>query len=78
MTGPEQLAPAPFVSYDPSMWIVLVGFNASGKSSLARRLALLTDRRALDLDQAVEERAGQTLSEIFQDGGPDPAARTRR
>ncbi len=52
------------------MWIVLVGFNASGKSSLARRLALLTDRRAFDLDQAVEARAGQTLAEIFQSGGP--------
>ena len=53
------------------MWISLVGFNAAGKSSLARRLALLTDRRAIDLDPLVEERAGRSLPEIFTEQGPD-------
>jgi shikimate kinase len=41
----------------------------SGKSTVGRLLAARLDRPYLDLDQAVEEAAGRTVAEIFQDEG---------
>ena len=52
------------------MWIVLIGFNGSGKTALGRRLAPVTGRRFLDLDQAVATASGRSLSEIFAAEGP--------
>ena len=53
------------------MWIVLIGFNGSGKTALGRRLAPVTGRRFLDLDQAVATASGRSLPEIFTAAGPD-------
>ena len=53
------------------MWIVLIGFNGSGKTALGRRLAPVTGRRYLDLDQAVAAASGRSLAEIFTAVGPD-------
>ena len=52
------------------MWIVLIGFNGSGKTTLGRRLAPVTGRRFLDLDQAVVVASGRSLPEIFTANGP--------
>lgn len=52
------------------MWISLVGFNASGKSTLARELGRLSGRTVVDLDAAVVQRDGRALPELFAAGGP--------
>lgn len=49
--------------------IVLCGFMGSGKTSIGRRLARLLDREFIDLDQYIEEKAGMTVSQIFEKEG---------
>lgn len=49
--------------------VVLVGFMASGKSTVGRQLARRLKWRFVDLDGAVVERAGKPIPEIFQDDG---------
>lgn len=45
--------------------IVLVGFMGSGKSSIGRLVAGRLRFRFIDTDQAIAERAGMNISEIF-------------
>src|SRR5437763_1989453 len=45
--------------------IVLVGFMGSGKTSLARQLGERLERPFLDLDRAIEARAGKTIPQLF-------------
>jgi 3-dehydroquinate synthetase/shikimate kinase len=49
--------------------IVVVGFMGSGKSSLGRQLGGLLARPFLDLDSAIEERAGRSIPELFAERG---------
>src|SRR5439155_19476581 len=49
--------------------VVLVGFMGSGKTSLGRQLAERLERPFLDLDAAIEERAGKSISELFAERG---------
>jgi shikimate kinase/3-dehydroquinate synthase len=51
--------------------IVLVGFMGSGKSSLGRLLGDKLERPFLDLDAAIEERAGRSISELFAERGEE-------
>jgi len=53
------------------MWTSLVGFNASGKSTLARELGRLSGRPVVDLDLAVTRLDGRSLPELFTQGGAD-------
>ena len=53
------------------MWIVLVGFNACGKTTLARELGRLSGRSVVDLDRAVSSLAGRGVAELFTEGGPE-------
>ena len=43
----------------------------SGKTTLGRVLAARLGMRFIDLDQAIEERAGMSVSEIFRTSGED-------
>lgn len=45
--------------------VYLVGFMAAGKSTLARALAKRLDWRAVDIDELIEQREHQSVSEIF-------------
>jgi len=54
--------------------IVLVGFMASGKSTLGRRVARRLGWRFRDLDAWIEEKAGCGIPEIFASQG-EPAFR---
>jgi shikimate kinase len=45
--------------------VYLVGFMAAGKSTLARALAKRLDWRAVDVDELIEQREHQSVSEIF-------------
>ncbi len=53
----------------PVRAVFLVGFMASGKSSVGRDLARRLDWDFVDLDTRIESREGQTIPEIFRDRG---------
>jgi len=45
--------------------IALIGFMGSGKSAVGRALASAAGMDFIDLDTAIEEKAGRSISEIF-------------
>lgn len=49
--------------------IVLCGFMGSGKTTIGRRLAKLTNRRFVDIDRLIEQETGLTIREIFSQKG---------
>ena len=51
------------------MKIVLIGYMASGKSTIGKLLAHNMYLPFIDLDQYIEEKEGKTISEIFEDKG---------
>ncbi len=57
------------------MNIYLIGFMATGKSSVGRALGLLLDREFVDLDAYIEAKAGRKITEIFALAG-EPFFRT--
>ncbi len=51
--------------------VVLVGLMGAGKSTVGRRLATLLRTGFIDADDAIEEAAQSTVSEIFSEFGED-------
>ncbi len=51
------------------MKIVLIGYRATGKTTVGKLLAQTLGLDFLDLDQYVESCAGKTISEIVTEGG---------
>ncbi len=51
------------------MTVVLVGLPASGKSTVGPLLARYLGESFVDVDQVIEEHTGQTIPEIFAEGG---------
>ena len=49
--------------------VVLVGFMGAGKTTLGRDAAMRLGREFLDLDRAMEERAGKTIAQLFEERG---------
>jgi len=49
--------------------ILLIGYRATGKTSVARILSALSSWSWLDADDIIEERAGCTIAEIFAKQG---------
>lgn len=49
--------------------IALIGFMGTGKSTIAGALSKKMGMPLVDIDQAVEEKTGYTISEIFRDEG---------
>ncbi len=49
--------------------IVLCGFMGCGKSTVGKNLARKTGRKFVDMDTYIEEKAGMTVSEIFEKHG---------
>jgi shikimate kinase len=58
----------------PGTPIVLIGFMATGKTTVGRLVADELHRRFLDLDQLIEESAGQKIPDLFRSQG-EPAFR---
>jgi shikimate kinase len=55
--------------YFTAMKIVLIGYMASGKSTLSKALSQAWGLKRLDLDQIIEEEEGKSIREIiFQKG----------
>ncbi len=51
------------------MNIFIIGFMASGKSSVGRRLASQLDFDFIDSDAEIEKQCGKNISEIFEQDG---------
>ena len=49
--------------------IVLIGFMATGKTTVGRLVAEQTGRQFLDLDSAIEAAAGLSVADIFRNEG---------
>jgi shikimate kinase/3-dehydroquinate synthase len=49
--------------------LVLVGFMGAGKTTFGREAAGRLGREFLDLDRAIEERAGKPIPELFAERG---------
>ncbi|MBL7662943.1 hypothetical protein JNK13_09355 [bacterium] len=49
--------------------LALIGMMGSGKSSVAKMLAQVTNKTALDLDQSITDIAGKSIPEIFSTQG---------
>ena len=53
------------------MVITLIGYRGSGKSSVGRQLAQRLNCSCIDSDDVIEERAGRSIREIFEQDGED-------
>lgn len=51
--------------------LFLVGFMGAGKSTVARLVAERLGLPAIDLDEAIEERAGRSVTAIFEQDGEE-------
>ena len=51
--------------------LFLVGFMGSGKSTVAALVAARTGRPCVELDAAIEQRAGRSISELFSVDGEE-------
>ncbi len=51
------------------MKIIIIGYMASGKSLIGRRLALIKNVPFIDLDAYIETKEGCTISELFNNKG---------
>lgn len=49
--------------------LYLTGFRGTGKTSVGQRLTQALSMPLVDLDQSIEESAGQSIRQIFQRGG---------
>ena len=49
--------------------IVLIGFMATGKTAVGQVLAKKLNRQFIELDALIEQTAGKTIPEIFQQDG---------
>lgn len=49
--------------------VVLCGYMASGKTSTARLLAKTSGLLHIDLDEVIEQKAGKSIPELFEEGG---------
>ena len=51
--------------------IVLCGFMGCGKSTVGKNIARKSGRKFLDMDSYIEQKAGMTVSEIFEKYGEE-------
>ena len=49
--------------------VALIGFMGTGKTAVGRALAEKLDKRFIELDPLIEQKAGKTIPEIFQEHG---------
>ena len=54
---------------DQAFHILFVGFMGSGKSTIARKLGRMFERRVIDVDKLIERRAHKSIPDIFADEG---------
>ncbi|MEC8381681.1 MAG: shikimate kinase [Myxococcota bacterium] len=59
------------LGYQPASFVALVGLRGAGKSTVGTELAAGLNWDFIELDQLIVDRAGVSLSEIFEIGGAD-------
>ena len=60
------------------MKIFLIGFMASGKTTIGREVARRTGWTFIDLDERIEQREGRSVSAIFAERGEEAFRRLER
>lgn len=50
---------------------ILIGFMGAGKTSVGERLSALYGRTLIDTDRMIEDRAGMSISHLFETSGED-------
>lgn len=60
------------------MRVFLTGFMAAGKTTVGRELARLLNAEFVDLDDAIVEAAGKSVSRIFEESGEEEFRRLER
>lgn len=58
--------------------IALVGFMGTGKTTVAYGISKGTDMPAIDIDKEIEQKAGSSISEIFESKGEDAFRKMER
>jgi shikimate kinase len=53
----------------PGRGLALLGYRGTGKSTVGRLVAGMTNRRFLDVDLEIEVRSGRSIGAIFADSG---------
>lgn len=71
-------APVPELPENDLRNIVIIGMPGCGKSTVGMRLAELTGRRVISVDNEIERVAGKTIPEIFAQSGEDEFRRLER
>ena len=49
--------------------VALIGFMGAGKSTIANLLAAKLDKKAVETDNLIEQKAGKSIAAIFSDDG---------
>lgn len=49
--------------------VILVGFMGTGKTTVGKLLAQQLNKRFVDMDSIIEERAGKSIGQIFEEYG---------
>lgn len=62
---------SPFILYNLPMNIILIGFMASGKSTIGKLLAEKMNYQFIDLDEIIEKHNGKKISDIFSQDGEE-------
>ncbi len=65
----DLILPDPPTQIDQDHNLVLIGYRATGKTSVGRELARTLGRPFVDLDQVLVSEAGQSVAEIVAQGG---------
>ncbi len=56
-------------NYSAKMIVILIGYMGSGKSTIGQKLSKIVHMEFVDLDNYIQEKEGQTISELFQNKG---------
>jgi len=68
--NPAEIVPGQFPAWKhPVSNIFLTGFMGAGKSTVGRELASLLQWEFIDLDECIEQRAAESIQEIFASRG---------
>ena len=68
-TIPERSLGPPSLVISPLSTTILIGYRGTGKSTVAQLVAKRLSQPVYDSDVAVEERAGKTIKQLFEDDG---------
>lgn len=60
-----------YMEHIPTYPIILCGFMGCGKTTIGKRIARLSNLKFIDMDDYIVNKAGMTITEIFEKYGED-------